>query len=376
MGFMRDQIYDPKRVFGLDLMRCAAILMVFIGHCAWLLPENDSITSQLLSLISFLGVEVFFVLSGFLIGRILYRTYVSDRFSISSVITFLKRRWFRTLPNYYLVLLINFGIAALIGYEVVDGWRYFLFLQNFASPLLPFFPESWSLSVEEFAYVLIPLVLLVGTKASPTTRRVIFLTATLALIAIFTLLRVYYNSNHVETTLAEWNIGLKSVVIYRLDSIFIGILCSWIYMNSHSFWRRTRYIWAVLGMIGLAFFTVGVGFLGLFIESWPFFWNVMYLPTVSITMALFLPVLSEWKSEANWIHKPVTFISLISYSIYLLHYSIILQLLKRLGDTATMDSVKLFFVTSSYIILTLSASYLLYRYFEKPIMDLRDRKRV
>lgn len=376
MGFMRDQIYDPKRVFGLDLMRCAAILMVFIGHCAWLLPENDSITSQLLSLISFLGVEVFFVLSGFLIGRILYRTYVSDRFSISSVITFLKRRWFRTLPNYYLVLLINFGIAALIGYEVVDDWRYFLFLQNFASPLLPFFPESWSLSVEEFAYVLIPLVLLVGTKASPTTRRVIFLTATLALIAIFTLLRVSYNSNHVETTLVEWNIGLKSVVIYRLDSIFIGILCSWIYMNVHSFWRRTRYIWAVLGMIGLAFFTVGVGFLGLFIESWPFFWNVMYLPMVSITMALFLPVLSEWKSEANWIHKPVTFISLISYSIYLLHYSIILQLLKQLGDTAAMDSVKLFFVTSSYIILTLSTSYLLYRYFEKPIMDLRDRKRV
>src|SRR5690606_26030557 len=112
-------------------------------------------------------------------------------------------------------------------------------------------------------------------------------------------------------------------------------------MNVHSFWRRTRYIWAVLGMIGLAFFTVGVGFLGLFIESWPFFWNVMYLPMVSITMALFLPVLSAWISEANWIHKPVTFISLISYSIYLLHYSIILQLLNQLGDTATMDSVKL-----------------------------------
>jgi peptidoglycan/LPS O-acetylase OafA/YrhL len=149
---------NHTRIFGLDLMRTIAILMVLSGHCLWIYPQDDSLFHQLLQLFGFFGVEIFFVLSGFLIGKILYHLYLKDDFSLATVFYFLKRRWFRTFPNYYLVLLINILIAGFIGQETPKLWRYFFFLQNFKITMLPFFTESWSLSIEEFAYIVLPFL--------------------------------------------------------------------------------------------------------------------------------------------------------------------------------------------------------------------------
>ena len=110
-------LHSEKRIFGLDLMRAVAILMVLSSHLLWIYPPNNGIISQVFQLFGYLGVEIFFVLSGFLIGRIVYRLYLQDDFTISSVLYFLKRRWFRTLPNYYLVLLINILIFKHILYR-------------------------------------------------------------------------------------------------------------------------------------------------------------------------------------------------------------------------------------------------------------------
>ena len=63
-------------IFGLDFMRTIAILMVLFGHCLLIYPPSQSLIAQVGLFCGFLGVEVFFVLSGFLVGRILYRLYV------------------------------------------------------------------------------------------------------------------------------------------------------------------------------------------------------------------------------------------------------------------------------------------------------------
>ena len=152
-----------ERIYGLDLVRAAAIVLVLSSHVLWIYPPKSSIISQFLQLFGFLGVELFFVLSGFLIGTIFYKLYLKDDFSIQSVFYFLKRRWFRTLPNYYLFLLLNTLIALYIGYSLIEWWKYLFFLQNFHTTMLPFFPESWSLSVEEFAYVGLPFSVLLVT---------------------------------------------------------------------------------------------------------------------------------------------------------------------------------------------------------------------
>ena len=131
-----------QRIFGLDVLRTTAIIMVVCSHILWIYPKSNAFIPILFELFGFWGVELFFVLSGFLIGSILYKTFVNESFTLKSVFYFLKRRWFRTLPNYYLVLLLNILIAYFLGFSIENMGSYFLFLQNFASKSPAFFPES------------------------------------------------------------------------------------------------------------------------------------------------------------------------------------------------------------------------------------------
>jgi peptidoglycan/LPS O-acetylase OafA/YrhL len=365
-------VKSQKRIFGLDLMRATAILLVLAGHCSWIFRENDSIFTALIALAGFLGVEIFFVLSGFLIGRIIYRQFTERDFGREAVFYFLKRRWFRTLPNYFLILMVNMIIAFFVGFSVDGLWQYFFFLQNFAWPMKPFFTESWSLSVEEFAYVVLPFSLLAAfALLRPKNKSRQFLVVTVLLTLTFIGTKFLYNANTQNTTIDQWNVALKSVVVYRLDSIFIGVLAGWIYMNHHDFWQRTKYLWAMLGTLMIGFYTFGVGLLGLFIDPYPFFWNVIYLPLASVSVAFFLPVLSEWNKARSAIARCITFISLISYSIYLLHYGVVLQTMKHMVDTENLSALSAVVFTTLYVAITIFLSWVLYRFYEKPIMDKR-----
>jgi peptidoglycan/LPS O-acetylase OafA/YrhL len=365
---------SQQRIFGLDLMRAIAILMVLVGHCAWIFSDESETAISLLALSSFMGVEIFFVLSGFLIGRILYRQFTSGQFGVKQVLGFLRRRWFRTFPNYFLILFVNIAIGLFLGLQLDTSWQYFLFLQNFASPMKPFFTESWSLSVEEFAYLILPFSLLLAIIVFTVTNKSrLFLLLTIALIFVFITMKVVYNSMTPNSAIDEWNLAVKSVVIYRLDSIFIGVLASWIYSNHIDLWRQSKTFFAVVGVLMMMFFTFGVGWFRLLIADYPFFWNVVYLPLVSLSIGFFLPVLSEWKSAPRFVSAPVTFVSLISYSIYLLHYSIVLQLLKHFINTENLSKPELLFFTISYFFTTLFLSFLLYRFYERPMMNKRDK---
>ena len=141
------QIDYAKRIFGLDLMRAVAILFVVFSHALWIVPELPGLPGELLRLMGVLGVEIFFVLSGFLIGRILLNQF-SVAYNKAKLQYFWVRRWFRTLPNYYLILLLNIAILFYIGRELPDSlWQYFFFLQNAFSAMDIFFTESWSLPI-------------------------------------------------------------------------------------------------------------------------------------------------------------------------------------------------------------------------------------
>ncbi|HEX8562579.1 MAG TPA: acyltransferase [Flavobacterium sp.] len=366
---------NKPRLFGLDLMRALAIIMVLFGHSIWIFPENRGPAFALMAFSGYFGVEMFFVLSGFLIGNILFRIYISEGMSKSVMLQFLRRRWLRTLPNYYLVLVLNLIIALIIGYNVTGFWHYLFFIQNFSTPMPPFFPESWTLSVEEFAYVLLPLFLLLfNTFVRVQNRNVQYLATVLLLIVLSVFSKTYYAFNNNNGTLQQWNAGLRMVTIYRLDAIFIGVLFSWISLQYKLLWIKIRFSATGLGIILGGFLLFGVGKFQLLIETHPFFWNVIYLPLTSVTAALFLPLLSQWKSARGLAARAIVFTSAISYAIYLLHYGIVLQLMKHFLVLRSGTTGQLCGFVIIYLFLTIALSSMLYRYYEKPIMDLRQRQ--
>lgn len=149
---------NASRVFGLDLIRAFAIVSVLLGH-------GYSFVSELIPSKYYLfflpdGVAIFFVLSGFLIGRIVINQFCLNDFGFKSFLNFYLMRWFRTLPAYFFVLSLLIVLYRNCGYGVLpDVWKYYFFVQNILSPHPVFFAEAWSLSVEEIFYLFFPVVL-------------------------------------------------------------------------------------------------------------------------------------------------------------------------------------------------------------------------
>ena len=367
-----------KRIFGLDLMRAVAILMVMCSHILWITPEMRGISRKLFSVFGILGVDVFFVLSGFLIGRILYKMYVSKEFSFKEVTYFWVRRWFRTLPNYYLTLVINILVAIYIGSQLPDQlWKYGFFLHNFSTQLPWFYPESWSLSVEEFAYILGPLllflVLFIRKKAS---RPQLFLQVTVVILLLFLLSKLMYNHEQTIRHMRHWTLNVKSIVIYRIDAIYYGVLAAYLSIVKPDSWKRMRYVAFVFGVLVLIAMNFLIPIKGWFIDYYPQFWNVWYFIIKSLAIACTLPLLSAIKSAPKSLRVPITYVSVLSYAIYVFHYSIIMQLMKYFIPSEPMEGLDLIVYIIVYLLITFVVSYLVYRFYEKPMTDLRDSSRL
>jgi len=368
------KINYEKRIFGLDIMRALAILLVVFSHAIWILPPTKSFLTDLMSLAGVIGVEIFFVLSGFLIGRIIYKHFADQEFSFRDVQYFWIRRWFRTLPNYYLVLLFNILLALYLGTNLPDNLgSYFLFLQNFSTEMPSFFGESWSLPIEEFAYIIGPLLLylVLFLKLKLSKKRMFFI-VTLTIIVFFIVTKIVYNGNDEVKTMIFWNVNLKAITIYRIDAIYYGVLAAWISIVGANNWRKYRWLFLMIGGGIFVGMNVMITLKQIFMETHSFFWNVLYLPLNSIAIACALPLLSNMKSAPKIIQKPITYVSLISYSMYLLHYSVVLQWLKYKVPTEFLTRIGIVVYITVYFMLTLLLSYWLYRLFEKPFMDLRD----
>lgn len=369
-----DNNTNTQRIFGLDLLRSIAILMVLFSNLLLIYPNLNIKLAQMLILFGFWGVEIFFVLSGFLIGNILFNLYIQNNFTIQSVFAFFKRRWFRTLPNYYLILLFNIVFAVLFHFQIENVAYYFFFLQNFSQPMTPFFSESWGLSVVQFAYLITPFALLLSTFLfKPKHKSRFFIVVISILILIFVFNKVLYYLTSSNTTIENWDVSLKSVVVYRIDAFLIGIFASWIALNYSKFWIKHKVKLFFLGCFSLIMLFVGVGYFRFFIDTQPFFWNVLYLPLVSITFALFLPTFSNWQIATNWFSKSISFLSLLSYSIYLLQYGIVLQVMKFCFNISTFSMMQLHIFTFFYLILIFFLSFILNKYFEKPILNIGSK---
>ena len=368
----RKQI-SAKRFFGLDFLRALSISLLLFSHSSWIY-NSSGILGKMQDASGFLGVELFIVLSGFLIGGILYKQFLHENYTLKDAGLFVTRRLMRVLPSYYLVITMITIIYLLFGFSVSEVWKYPLMIQNFSSPIPAFFPESWSLPVKEMGYIFVVILLLVVSKTFiKTSKQVLFLTVVIGLIAFTFLLKLYYDIHSANLQLRIWSFTVRSVVIYRIDSVLIGVLFGYFYHNYKEFIMSKRKLFLAVGILLflVLFLCIVVFKLRLTNASW--FWNILCLPLVSTAICLFIPFLLNWKSPPQAIGNGITFICNIAYSIYLLHYSVVLFLLKYFIDTKDFSLWQLNLFAILYLSITVGLSYLFYTYFEKPINQFRAK---
>jgi peptidoglycan/LPS O-acetylase OafA/YrhL len=296
-----------NRNFGLDLIRCLAILMVLTSHTLlafYNIPSLSAITFYL----GILGVDLFFVLSGFLIGTILIKIHSKQvKTTFSDIKGFWIRRWFRTLPNYFLILivyLVFFRLYSLyIPYHKLP--LYFVFLQNTFSTNAWFYGVSWSLSVEEWFYLLFPLcILFVQRFVLKSKQKVILYTVFCFLVACLSLricVSLYAHKG--------WDEGFRKQMPLRLDSIAVGVLAAAIKVYSKDFWFNYK---NKIILTGACFFVILSTILYFNILKSnviyaTFFMNTLFFTLMSLTIAMFIPYAYSLKATAfNFIRYIIT----------------------------------------------------------------------
>lgn len=368
----RKQI-NAKRFFGLDFLRALSISLLLFSHSSWIY-NSTGLLGKMQDASGFLGVELFIVLSGFLIGGILYKQFLHEKYSLKDAGLFVSRRLMRVLPSYYLAILIITIIYLSFGFSVSEVWKYPLLIQNFSSPLPAFFPESWSLPVKEMGYIFVVILLLAISKSfTKASKQVLFLMVVIGLIVFTLLSKLYYDFYSANLSLTQWSFDIRAVVIYRIDSVLIGVLFGYFYQNYKDFIMSKRKLFFAVGILIfiLLFLCIMVFKLRLTNASW--FWNILCLPLLSIAICMFVPFLLSWKMPSKSIGNGITFICNIAYSVYLVHYSIVLFLMKCFIDTSNFSLWQLNLFAIMYVSLTVGLSYLFYTYFEKPINQFRAK---
>ena len=349
-------------VFGLDLVRALAVAMVLFTHATFLFVPlvRDLSVFDPWWLPGQLGVELFFVLSGFLIGGILATE--AERGDLD-VRQFWIRRWLRTLPNYYLFLVLNLVLERYATGAWPHAWRYVFFWQNLAWPNPPFYPESWSLAIEEIFYLVAPLLILLARGRLGRWMRPVPLIV-LGILA-FTAVRVFY----VLHGNPDWDAGVRKVTLVRLDAIAYGVLAI-VIVRRFPMSLRTTAIVAGIGLAGTVFCVWACLALP---RDTSFFARTFLFNLIPLSFAAFLPIAARWKESGlpQFAELSVRKLALWSYALYVSHLGLLRVLLGPFGwkgSTPLACTAQSIAFAATAIVL----AALVYRVYEGPLLRLRD----
>lgn len=365
MKLLKLDTHLSNRNYGLDVMRSIGLMMVFVGHSVHFFePYYEGVHRVSHFVIN--GIELFFALSGFLIGNMLLRQFVpADAHLLSELKVFLKRRWYKTLPVYYLAVGINLLVAVLVtGYHHDFNWKYLVFAQNLTSGELWFFPVSYSLAIEEWFYLLYPLVLLGLIAGFPKVNRSrMMIIAGVVFIAVFTAIRFYkyYSGPY------HWDTVLRKSILTRLDSSIYGVIFAVIMHYYRETLKRLRYLLLIAGMM---MYTVCIAFR--ILQPDGVFYSTLYFNFIPVSFVLSIPYFYWMKAPGNLFIVFFTTASLICFSFYLFHLTPLMDLFLMLTTGRNLSADFLIFI--GYIICAGIFSILWYKYVELPFTNLRERK--
>ncbi|MBX3190063.1 MAG: acyltransferase [Labilithrix sp.] len=387
---------DARAIPTLDGMRGIAVLLVLMFHFAWTFPGDDPTTAVSLTekvaarAHAFLwsgwtGVDLFFVLSGYLITRGLVAP--SKKPLGTRLRMFWMRRVLRIFPLYYAFVIVGTVAALVIGARWIPTLSYWLYMQNYAlafdDEVLRWTAHFWSLAIEEQFYFVWPIVALVVSR-----RRLI--PTILILVPAVVLIRggMIFKGGHVET-LQAWLKDEHSIAKFvyratfsRADGLLLGAFVAVTQREvSHPVskaWRRLRFpvfIATALALSGLYVLAnglndydrriMGIGYvaLALFFAS-------------TISMCADAVIGERTRKLLSW--SPLVACGKVSYGMYIFHWPLVVLLVPYLTRMqATMGVGTQMALCSAVIVGGIAIIYVAasisFRFFESPFLKLKGR---
>ena len=335
-----------KRSALLDCIRAVAVSMVILFHVGVELGTVPDPVAAWFTRHGLLGVDIFFPLSGFLITSFLIRHHDGPDIGI-----FFLRRFFRIVPL-YMVALIVFALASLATATNLDTignlWKNALFLTGWTifhegRSVVPY-TITWSLSVEEFAYIVIGL----GAFVLRGRIAALLLALTLGALALRFAINVA---------------GLPNVYFYppaRLDSVALGGLTAWAMMRGKP---------VLLPLLG----ALGIGWIGLQMGRIPFHTLIYF--EISILTCMTIYIIAKYLPNARGpVIDAIASAGYYSDFIYLFHYFNIAGIIEI--ESAFGIDLGFWFVGFLSLLLSYGQAWLSFRVFEGPLMAFGRRLEV
>lgn len=374
MKFVRSKpMASLGRQHGLDLVRAAAIVWVMLYHA----NNMSLVPSPGHNLISFgwMGVDLFFVLSGYLIASQLLKPWAAG--SRPNYVRFFARRAFRTLPAFSFVLLLYFALPQLRETpDIQPFWQFATFTENLQfDPGTPkAFDHFWSLCVEEQFYLLFPFVVALAAIKPSARRTITILLATLlAGIALRSFLWLAYvaKTPFNPSALPDWH-AYVSLIYYptwsRLDGLLAGVALAVLKIFRPDTWKhfvaRPDRLF-VLGLAGVAAAIVLFGG-----ELGSLMAVAVGFPLLSLSIALVVGAATTGRALIGKYRVPGgQALATGAYSLYLSHKIAYHATQAWIAPALGVTGFSRFFLA---IAIALLLGAVLYWAVERPFLKLRD----
>jgi len=362
-----------SRLAGLDTLRALAIVSVMAFHLNWRLPIAFEVAGKF----GWMGVDLFFVLSGYLIGSQLLKP-VREGQGVSPT-AFYRKRAYRILPAYLTVLLLylvwprwheDTGMSPL--------WQFLTFTENLFVDYSRnhAFSHVWSLCVEEHFYLLLPLIVLVLARKPAAWK-------TWCVLGFFLALGIAVRWYELVAVLrhAGDNLGVLYIehIYYptycRLDGLLAGVALATIRLFRPKWWAAMlrRGNWLLLAgcaLVGTAiwmFFDRFDSVTGAAAAS-----TVIGFPVLSLGLALWIPAAIDVRCAlGRWRVPGVKLIATLAFSLYLTHKevaSVMSDWFPHVAEARDWRTVPL------YAVSCVAVAAILYLCVERPFLILRDRQ--
>jgi peptidoglycan/LPS O-acetylase OafA/YrhL len=349
--FLKPVDLCQRRLFGLDLIRAIAIgSVVYVHSAAMLASTGHNFLPLWLD-----GVELFFVLSGFLIGGLLIE--ISEREPTARAwMIFITRRWMRTLPAYFAVGTVLLAMQSHVQQRLYYAVLYGTLTQNLIRPMPEdnWFGVSWSLTIEEWFYLLFGAIFLLFARMLGRRGQWLALSVFLVLPLMGRL---------AIPVQLDFDLYVRKVVVIRLDAIAYGVVLARLYADRSRLFRA----WKVAFIAGISILAA--------VYIWPLSLNIPVTRAISLSItligwALCFPAALRLAQPHGFLGDCIVAVSQQSYAIYLIH----LTFLTYCERAAANGHLPWQLLVPIALSATWIVSYLSFRFFERPILAWRPRQ--